>query len=600
MRPTDHATDKHRQTQTSGIQERSLSDRSVFARGLPWLFDRAVFVRVRPWLLIGSVALALRLYGLRYGLPAVYNPDEVAIMSRALAFAKGDLNPHNFLYPSFYFYVLFAWEGLTAVLAVATRAVDSFGAFQREFFVDPTRVFVAGRLLSALLGTATAIATGLLGARLPLHIVGPIAALLVAVAPLHVLNSHYVKHDVPVTFLIVLAYLAYDRLWNRDRALKPLVIAAAVTGAAFSTHYYAIFLAVPLAWSAARGAGGAGDAVKRIAIAATVSAAVFFLLSPFILVEPGTALRDIRANREIVVDRAGENLGYLAGAARYGRMLLLDTVAWPAAILALAGVAIGLRRDAARTIWLLAFSVPFLLFITGTYPASRYLVPVVPFMALFAAIAVVEIWRHRRFASVGTVLLAVAFVGAALESVNIGGFIRQADTRTLALEFITSRVPAGSTILSQPYSVPLEPTAEALREAVARSGREMPLKTRLQLERTPYPSPAYRVLLVGQGLDADKLYVPVAQLGGNDPLAALEREHVAFVVLKRYNSPDPATLPFLAALAREGRRIAVFSPYHSEDAGRRAEPFLHNTDARIVTALERPGPVVEIWQLAGR
>ena len=33
-----------------------------------------------------------------------------------------------------------------------------------------------------------------------------LAALLLAVAPLHVLNSHYVKHDVPVTFLIVLAY----------------------------------------------------------------------------------------------------------------------------------------------------------------------------------------------------------------------------------------------------------------------------------------------------------------------------------------------------------------------------------------------------------
>jgi hypothetical protein len=584
-----------------------------------------VFVRVFPWLFIGFVALVLRLYGLRYGLPAVYNPDEVAIMSRALAFAKGDLNPHNFLYPSFYFYVLFAWEGLTAALAVASRAVDSFGAFQREFFIDPTRVFVAGRLLSALLGTATVIATGLLGARLTLHIVGPIAALLLAVAPLHVLNSHYVKHDVPVTFLIVLAYLAYDRLWNRDlppkggsyrnqgeagrvpipsrsfrlQAELPLLAAAAISGAAFSTHYYAIFLAIPLAWSAARGAGP-GDAVKRIAIAALVSAAVFFLLSPFILVEPATALRDIRANREIVVDRAAEDLGYLGGAARYGQMLLLDTVGWPAAILALAGIAIGARRDAARTLWLLAFPVPFLLFISGTYPASRYLVPIVPFMTLFAAIAVVEVWRHRRFATVGTVLLAIAFVGAALESVNIGGFIRQTDTRTLALEFITARVPAGSTILSQPYSVPLEPTADALRESVARSGREMPLKTRLQLERDPYPSPAYRVLLIGQGLDADKLYVPVAQLGGNDPLAALRREHVAFVVLKRYNSPDPATLPFIAALAREGRRIAVFSPYRDLiRSDRQAEPFLHNTDARIVAALERPGPVVEIWQIDG-
>src|SRR6266536_2104458 len=100
--------------------------------------------------LVFAVALALRVYGLRYGLPAVYNPDEVAIMSRALAFAKWDFNPHNFLYPSFYFYALFAWEGLTAILAVVTRSVASFGAFQREFFLDPTRVFVAGRLLTAL------------------------------------------------------------------------------------------------------------------------------------------------------------------------------------------------------------------------------------------------------------------------------------------------------------------------------------------------------------------------------------------------------------------------------------------------------------------
>lgn len=577
----------------------------MFVRVRPWLFDRSVLVRVLPWLAIGSLALALRLYGLRYGLPAVYNPDEVAIMSRALAFAKGDLNPHNFLYPSFYFYVLFAWEGLTAVLAVATRAVDAFGAFQREFFIDPTRVFVAGRLLSALLGTATVIATGWLGARLALPIAGPIGALLLAVAPLHVLNSHYVKHDVPVTFLIVLAYLAYERLWSskaegrRHQTLTPLLAAAAITGAAFSTHYYAIFLAIPLAWSAARGAAHAGEAVKRIAIAAFVSAVVFFLLSPFILVDLETALRDIRANREIVVDRAVDDLGYLASAARYGRLLLLDTVGWPAALLALAGIAIGLRRDAGRTLWLLAFPVPFLLFISGTYPASRYLVPVVPFMVLFAALAVVEIWRHRKFAHVGTVALTIAFVGATLESVNSGGFISQTDTRTLALEFITARIPPGSTILSQPYSVPLEPTADALREAVARSGREMPMKTRLQIERSPYPSPAYRVLLMGQGLDADKLYVPVAQLGGNDPLAALRREHVAFVVLKRYNSPDPATVPFLDALAREGRRIAVFSPYQTESGGRRAEPFLHNTDARIDGALERPGPVVEIWQIDG-
>ncbi len=551
------------------------------------------------WCLIALVALAVRLIGLRYGLPAVYNPDEVAIMSRALAFAKGDLNPHNFLYPTFYFYALFAWEGITAVLAVATRAVASFGAFQREFFLDPTRVFVAGRLLTALLGTATVVATGIFATRIAGRLVGLLAAILLAVAPLHVLNSHYVKHDVPVTFVIVLAYVAYDRLWTR-RDRRSIVMAAAVTGVAFSTHYYAIFLAIPLAWSSVRGARDARDAVLRLAIAAVVSAAVFFLLSPFLVLEFGTALRDIRANREIVVDRAIESLGYFASAARYAKLTLFDTAGVPTALLAIAGVAVSARRAPERTLWLLSFAMPFLLFIFSTYPASRYLVPVTPFIALFAAIAIGAAWQKQPRA--GHVLVLVAVAVAAVESVRTGTFMRRTDTRTLALNYIQAQIPGGTTILTQPYSVPLEPTADSLREAVRRTGRPIPTKTELQIAREPYPAPAYRLIYLGKGLDADKLYLSYAQLGGNEGLNAARAEHVAFVVFKRYNASDPATLPFLTALAREGRRLAVFSPYSDAPEGpdqAQPEPFLHNTDARILGSLERPGPVVEIWQLDG-
>jgi len=547
------------------------------------------------------VALALRLYGLRYGLPAVYNPDEVAIMSRALAFGKWDFNPHNFLYPTFYFYALFGWEGLTAAAAVLTRSVASFGAFQREFFVDPTRVFVAGRVLTALLGAATVVATGVLGARMTTlggWAAGVVAALLLAVAPLHVLNSHYVKHDVPVTLLIVLAYLAYDRLWNLppNEAEGPLLVAAAVTGVAFSTHYYTIFLAIPLAWSAARGARDAADAIRRVAIAAAVSGAVFFLLSPFILLEPGTALRDIRANRQIVVDRAVESLGYIATAARYGSLLLFDTAGAIAPWLALAGIGLAAARDVKRTIWLLAFPIPFFLFIAGTFPASRYLVPLVPFLAIFAGVTVWEIWRRQRL--VAQFVLTAALAMAGRESLTTDAFIRQTDTRTLALRYIEQHLPAGATILTQPYLVPLEPTAGVLEEAVTRSGKEMPTKTRLQLARQPYPSPAYRLVYLGRGMDVDKLYLPYEALTAD----ALRRENVAFIVLKRYNDGAPATMSLLAALAGKGRRIAVFSPYShaaGADGTPQAEPFLHNSDARITAALERPGPVVEIWQIDG-
>jgi len=568
---------------------------------------RPALTRVQ-WIVLGGIvglAAGLRLIGLRYGLPAVYNPDEVAIMSRALAFARGDLNPHNFLYPTLYFYVLFAWEGLAAIAAVATGAIDSFGAFQREFFVDPTRVYVAGRLLTALLGTATVVATFTLARRLAGPIAGIAAAAAVAVSPLHVRDSHYVKHDVPVTLLIVLAYLAYDRLWRvfpdrtgvfeevRDREV---IWAGMITGLAFSTHYYAIFLAIPLAWSAARRAATPAETMRRVALAGLASAAVFFLCSPFILAEPATALRDIQANRQIVVDRAIGSLGYGATLARYAAMLVRDTLGWPFVLLAALGLADALRGDPRRALWLLSFGIPFFFFIASTYPASRYLIPLVPFLAVLAGMCVARVatWSPAAAALAVPALAALPL----LTSVRTDLFIRQTDTRTLAARFIESHVPAGATILTQPYSVPLEPTAASLREAVARSGRDMPTKTRLQAERTPYPTPAYRLVHLGRGLDADKLYLPLEAVGGTDPLTPVREEHVAFVVLKRYNDEAPAMQPLTAALARDGRRLAVFSPYR-EGAAARPEPFLHNTDARMTVELERSGPVVEIWQLNG-
>ena len=126
-------------------------------------------------------------------------------------------------------------------------------------------------------------------------------------------------------------------------------------------------------------------------------------------------------------------------------------------------------------------------------------------------------------------------------------------------------------------------------------------KFQLQLAQDPYPEPSYRLIYLGNGgLDAEKLYISPQALTGPAGLEPLRRLGVTFLVLKRYNRSDPETLPFLEALAREGRRIAAFSPYRpgvAEAEQSRVDPFLHNTDTRIVDALERPGPPLEIWQL---
>jgi hypothetical protein len=152
----------------------------------------------------------------------------------------------------------------------------------------------------------------------------------------------------------------------------------------------------------------------------------------------------------------------------------------------------------------------------------------------------------------------------------------------------------------QPFSVPVPESRQTLIDALTEhlgDARKAPTKFRLRLQLPTWPSPSYRVIYLGHGgLDVDKVYVDYSELGGDAGLSAVERRGVRYVVLKRYNDESAVVGPLVEALGRKARRIAVFSPYRAAGAESVA-PFIHNTDARIDPALERPGPMLEIWQL---
>ena len=569
----------------------------------------------RLWLVLSGMALLgliLRVIGLQYGLPAVHNPDEVAIMSRALSFAKGTLNPENFLYPTFYFYVLFAWVGAYLAAVWVTGGVGSLAALQQLYFTNPTGIYTAGRALGAVSGVLGTLAVFRLGQKLFDTRVGLAAAIFLTVAPLAVRDSHYVKHDIPATLAILVAYVAISHVWPGrkapEQARRDLLLAAGACGIAFSTHYYCIFLALPLTWAIVQRYRAEGwiTVAGRTALAALVSAVVFFALSPFILVEPLVAWRDITANRQIVIDRAVES-GAFAPAMRYLDMLWNDSLSRPLVALAAVGAAWMLRVAPRLAVLLLLFPLPFFLFITNTTPASRYLNPVLPFVVLFAAWALARAAdRFRAPQPAFWAVVAACAITPLLDSVRSGLFYRAEDTRSIAARFVEQQIPSGETILVQPYSVVLTPSRQGLEEALTAnlgSPDAASTKFRLQLSLDPYPEPSYRLIWLGRGgLDAEKIYVDPAGLAAADGLARLRELGVTYVILKRYNRLDPEMMSFVAELSRHARLIAAFSPYRpgtSEPDRARIEPFLHNTDTRIDGALERPGPPLEIWQLDG-
>jgi Dolichyl-phosphate-mannose-protein mannosyltransferase len=568
-----------------------------------------------------AVGAALRFVGLSYGLPFVYNPDEVAIMNRALALATNGFNPHNFLYPTFYFYVLFAWEVLGYGVGRVFGVFDSLAAFERSYFANPTWIFLVGRKLTALCGIATIAATYALGRQLSGRAAGVIAAAVLAVSPIAVRDAHYVKHDVPVTLLIVLTILALFHaqaprhaeaqrpLVGPPAALKRWVICGAAAGLAMSTHYYAVFLAVPIAIAALWPAASTDrlvDRLRRLAIAGAAATIAFVAGSPYLIVEPARVMADVVGNRQIVMDRVTESAGLFGSLGFYLQTLWRDGLGVFAALCGAIGVAVMLRTELRRAALLLAFPVAFLLFIGNTFPATRYLNPVLPFAAALAGVGaaalLTRVVRAGVFVAASAVVVGLLMSGGVI-SARSDAFFLQADTRTQAYEWTAQNLPSGSSVLIQPYSVPLRQSRAGLVEALRTTlGDETRASTRFrkQLALEPYPEPAYRTIYLGDGgLDQDKIYVSPSAFG-DGTLAPLRALAVTHVILKRYNQPDVALAPLDRALAKDAQLIVTFSPYRAAatpTTRAAVSPFLHNTDATIDAALERPGPIVEIWRL---
>ena len=556
--------------------------------------------RLDPILLTAlGIGLLLRLSGIGHSLPHVYNPDEVSILSRALGLAGGDLNPHNFLYPSLYFYALAAAVGAYAVVAMAAGQIHALAQFEAQFWQDPTSVYLAGRLLSVVAGVLTIWAVYRLALRVGDRMLARVAAILMAVAYVPARDAHFIKHDVPATLLITAAVLASWWVWQRGRT-RDYVIAGAWVGLAFALHYPAVIASVALV--AAHVLRTRRSPLRdllgpRLWLAGLTSVAVFALCSPYVLIDFTTALRDIQANRAIIVERAQQTYGMFGSAIPQFDILRTQGagLAWLLAT-AIGCVALA-RKSASAFVWLASFPVAFLLFISNTWPFGRTANPLYPFLAVMGAAGVV--WVSRRFGRFAMpaliVVTAVVMAQPLVSAVRFDDLVAQTDTRTLAMRWIESHVTAGDGVAVEPYSVQLQTTREQLTVALQASGiqpNRIGRRSRTLLARSPYPSPAYRLFYIGErGMDEDKIYIPPEAFSRPfyDPTQAATC--VDYIVLKS-DAPRGAN-PLSPIVARYATLVHTESPFAADASP--DEGFMPDFDVKPSFGVERPGPTIDIW-----
>jgi Dolichyl-phosphate-mannose-protein mannosyltransferase len=555
--------------------------------------------RDRAWLaailLLGS---GLRLYGLGHSLPFVYNPDEANIMARALSVARG-LDPEYYLYPSFFFYLLFGVMGVLFVVGRLVGRYESLAAFQARFFQDPTDFYLAGRITSVVFALATLVLLERLASKHFGKTAGRAAALFAAVAYFHVRDSHYLKHDVPAGFLVVLALWSIDRAMDR-KTTASIVAAGATMGVSFATHYYMIFLAPAfvLCHLAHRG----WRDLSRIALAGGVSAATFFLLSPFVILRFGTALEHMRANRQVVVDRSlSQGATLFPSLGSYLSFLLEQGFGYLLCGLTVLGLVLLIRRGSRELVLWVSFPLFFFAFITYTFFAGRYLNPILPSLAAMAGLAVAAV--ETRF---GTRVAGVVTVAAILQPLyldfQVDRLFGRPDTRTLARAYLLDHVDSGTTMALQSYSVPVPQSASSFRESLEANGALSELDRRGKyaslLEVAEAEPEAYRLFFLGKGDEYNRIYVGYEELvSGLDPL---RERSVSVVVLREAPVAPPSDVTSLFdRVKREGRLLEEVSPFSGSSASSLA-PYLDNEDWPPSSELVYKGPRIRIWSLEER
>ncbi len=389
-------------------------------------------------------ALAIRLYGLRHGLPFIYHSDESQHFTRyAVEMFDGSLNPHYFQNPSDYTYLVH--------LALRLRGFDDIAT---QYLVDPSDIYETARLVAvalALLGVAAVYAVG---RRLWGTFEGVVAAAVLAFAVLPVAYSRYAVTDVGV-FLPMAATLYATVKIHEDGRRRYYVLAGLGLGFIVGFKYTAGLVVVPMLVAAilsARSRQSIREVVIGVALAGGLAVAVFALTNPYFLLDIDEAVDELRSQRFA----AGDPKPGQVQESPYGFYLSSLTwgLGWGALFAAAAGLVWELHRNRTRAILLALF--PLVLFVYLGFDAERYfarwLLPTYPVLALFAGVAISALARavsSRRVVqaiAVG-VVTAVSLAQPIVTNIHTGSVVRKDDTRELARNHMLAKLPPGTRIV---------------------------------------------------------------------------------------------------------------------------------------------------------
>ena len=403
-----------------------------------------------------ALALAFRLRGLDFGLPALLDADEPIFVLLALKLLKEHtLNPGWFGHPgTTTIYSLAIVAILVIVTGLATGRFADPSDFARAIYADPTVMFLPGRVMIMLCGLLTIVLAYRLARRLFGTPVALLTAALLAIDPVHIRYSQIIRTDMQATIFVLLVLTAAVQIAEHGR-LRSFLVAGMWLGLACATKWP----------SATAAAGVAGATVYRaiefphgrpalwrgLVLSGVTAVVALIVVSPYLVLDFGTLVSNLRGEgRPIHLGATGGSLAWNLG--WYLVHPLRDALGLAGLAVGAFGLVVGSRRSASFGWVIVPSAAMFALSISAQHLVwERWVVPLLPLLTMalaVGAVALVELAKRfgNRFAVPAAIVVTAVIVFPPLHVADAQAAERANDTRRIATAWARVNIPANSRV----------------------------------------------------------------------------------------------------------------------------------------------------------
>ncbi len=396
-----------------------------------------------PLLLLFVVGFFVHAYKIGMDLPNNYNTDEPHHLNVAAHFGTGDLNPHDFKYPSLWKYALFAMLGAIYVAGLLMSLVATSAQFAQQYLYHPGFFFLCARLLSAAFLCLVPLVFYVIGTRFYNQKIAWSAACL---ALLSSALSNFGIQAVPYSLLVFCAACALVPLHEimSGAGLKSYLLMGLFIGLSISSHYVAAPFVSLLAVAFFQPISLRTKIQYMLAGFAMVLVG-FFLGTPYLLIDLKGAMPTFTEHYEI------EDVGIFSNVSRekFAAMALnffqfLDT--WGVGfVLMVVGAFAAIRKNKKMAVLFFPLVSAWPILLISFYGnVIRYTVLLSLPLILLASFGVVYVLETFGQSVVKRSVIILAFVAVLASDYCLNRYyLALPDCRTQAKEWIQKNVPSG-------------------------------------------------------------------------------------------------------------------------------------------------------------